>query len=111
MSSGIDVARIRADFPILSQTQAGADGSPRPIVFLDSAASSQRPIQVLDAMDDIYRTSYANVHRGVYQLAERATNAYEGARTSVARFINAPSANEIIFTKNATEAINLVAHS
>lgn len=111
MMSSIDVAAIRADFPILAQQQRASDGSDRRLVFLDSAASSQRPTQVLDAMNDIYNHSYANVHRGVYQLAERATNAYEGARRSTARFIGAASSDEVIFTKNATEAINLVAHS
>ncbi len=102
----IDVAAIRRDFPILAQTQ-----DDKRLVFLDSAASSQHPQQVLDAMNDVYLNSYANVHRGVYQLAERATSAYENARKSVARFIGAPSANEVIFTKNATEAINLVAQA
>ncbi len=105
-SDTLDVATIRKDFPVLEQLQNG-----RRLVFLDSAASSQHPRQVLDAMNDLYETSYANVHRGVYQLAERATNAYEGARTTVARFIGAPSEREVIFTKNATEAINLVAGS
>ncbi len=109
--TALDGTAIRADFPILHQMQTGADGEERRVVFLDSAASSQRPQQVIDAMDEIYTHSYANVHRGVYQIAERATNAYEGARTKVASFINAPSANEVIFTKNATEAINLVAAS
>ncbi len=104
--SGFSVADIRADFPILDQTQ-----NDKRLVFLDSAASSQRPRQVLDAMNEIYEHSYANVHRGVYQLAERATNGYEGARSKVAAFINAPSADEVIFTKNATEALNLVAFS
>lgn len=100
----LDVASIRKDFPILDQVQNG-----NRLTFLDSAASSQRPRQVLEAMDRLYETSYANVHRGVYQLAERSTNAYEGARAKVARFIGAPSADEVIFTKNATEALNIVA--
>ncbi len=104
--SGLSVAEIRADFPILQQKQNG-----QRLVFLDSAASSQHPQQVLDAMNEIYEQSYANVHRGVYQLAERATNGYEAARQKVASFIGAPSADEVIFTKNATEAINLVAWS
>jgi cysteine desulfurase/selenocysteine lyase len=104
--SSLDVARIRKDFPILEQSQNG-----KRLVFLDSAASSQHPRQVLEAMDQLYETSYANVHRGVYQLAERATAAYEGARARVAQFINAPSEREVLFTKNATEAINLVAGS
>jgi cysteine desulfurase/selenocysteine lyase len=102
---GLDVARIRADFPILAKPQNG-----KRLVFLDSAASSQHPRQVLDAMTDLYETSYANVHRGVYQIAERATHAYESSRAKVASFIGA-SPNEVIFTKNATEAINLVAGS
>ena len=102
----LDVARIRSDFPILQQLQDG-----KRLVFLDSAASSQHPRQVLDAMNDLYENSYANVHRGVYQVAERATNAFELARAKVARFIGAASQNEVIFTKNATEAINLVAAS
>jgi cysteine desulfurase / selenocysteine lyase len=105
-SGRLDVAAIRKDFPILDQRQGN-----RRLVFLDSAASSQHPRQVLEAMTAFYETSYANVHRGVYQLAERATQAYEGARTKVARFIGASSAAEVVFTKNATEAINLVAGS
>lgn len=107
----IDVARIRADFPILHQTQAGSDGVERRLVFLDSAASSQRPRSVLDAMDEIYTHSYANVHRGVYQMADRVTQAFEQARHKVAGFIGAPDPATVIFTKNATEAINLVAGS
>ncbi|MEL6983386.1 MAG: aminotransferase class V-fold PLP-dependent enzyme, partial [Actinomycetota bacterium] len=102
----IDVAAIRKDFPILEQTQDG-----KRLVFLDSAASSQRPRQVIEAMSELYVHDYANVHRGVYRLAERATNAFEAARNSVARFINAASVNEIVFTKNATEAINLIVGS
>ncbi|MDA3039881.1 MAG: SufS family cysteine desulfurase [Actinomycetota bacterium] len=101
-----DVQAIRKDFPILHHLQDG-----RRLAFLDSAASSQRPIQVIEAMDLLYTTSYANVHRGVYRLAERATNAFEAARSKVAAFIGAPSHDEVVFTKNATEAINLVAGS
>ncbi len=103
---GLDVATIRKDFPILDQKQNG-----RRLVFLDSAASSQRPRQVVEAMTDFYNTSYANVHRGVYQLAERSTNAFEQARRRTARFIGASNPDEIVFTKNATEALNLVAGS
>ena len=103
---GFDVATIRKDFPILDQTQGG-----KRLVFLDSAASSQRPQQVIDAMADLYQHSYSNVHRGVYQLAERATNLFEGARAKVARFVGTADTGEIIFTKNGTEAINLVANS
>ena len=102
----LDVDAVKADFPILSTTVHG-----QRLVFLDSAASSQKPTQVLDAMDHYYETTHANVHRAAYTLAEGATNAMEGARATVGRFINAPSAQEIVFTKNATESINLVARS
>ncbi|MCC5951557.1 MAG: SufS family cysteine desulfurase [Acidimicrobiia bacterium] len=103
----LDTAAVRADFPVLAQpTRSGG-----PLVFLDSAASSQKPRQVLDAMTTFYETEFANVHRGVYGLAEMATARLEAARAAVARFIGAASAEEIIFTKNATEALNLVARS
>ena len=102
----LDVDAVRADVPIL-----GRRIHDRRLVFLDSAASSQRPTAVLDAMDDYYRTTHANVHRAAYTLAEEATNALEGARGDVANFIGAADPAEIIFTKNATEAINLVARS
>ena len=102
----LDVARIQADFPILKRQVNG-----KRLVYLDSASSSQKPIQVLDAMDRIYRESYANVHRGVYTISVEATDAYEGARANIARFVNAPSEREIVFTRNVTEAINLVAYS
>jgi len=102
----LDVSAIKADFPILSRLI-----NDRPITFLDSAASSQKPIAVLDAMDHYYRTTHANVHRGAYQLAVEATDAMEAARAKVAGFIGAPSVNEIIFTKNATESMNLFAQS
>ncbi len=102
----IDVARIQSDFPILKRQVNG-----KRLVYLDSASSSQKPIQVLDAMDRLYRESYANVHRGVYTISVEATDAYEGARANVARFVNAPSEREIVFTRNVTEAINLVAYS
>lgn len=102
-----DVGKIKSDFPLLDRIQAG-----RKIVFLDSAASSQRPRAVLRAMDDYYETTHANVHRGVYAIAEEATRRYEEARLLVGRLINAPDpAREIIFTKNVTEAYNLVAYS
>jgi cysteine desulfurase/selenocysteine lyase len=97
---------VQADFPILKRQVHG-----KRLVYLDSASSAQKPIQVLDAMDRVYRESYANVHRGVYTIAEETTAAYEGARTKVAKLINAGSASEIVFTKNVTEAINLVAYS
>ena len=102
----LDAQKLRADFPIFEQLIHG-----KPLSFLDSAASSQKPRQVLDAMQEFYETSYANVHRGVYELAERATAGYEGARETVGRFLNAPSAREVVFTRNATEAINLVAYA
>lgn len=102
----LDIERVRADFPALSQTVHG-----HPLVFLDSAASSQKPKPVLEAMERIYRECYANVHRGVYAFSEEATQAYENARDRVASFINAPVREEIIFTRNTTEAINLVAYA
>lgn len=98
--------QLRADFPALDQTING-----QPLVYLDSAASAQKPVQVLEAMDRFYRNDYANIHRGLHQLSVRATQAYENARSSVRRFINAAHDHEIIFTRGATEAINLVASS
>ncbi len=100
----LDVAAVRKDFPILDR-----EGSGQRLVYLDSAASSQKPRAVIDAMGRYYETSHANVHRGVYSLAEQATASYEEARATVARFIGAPSPRGVVFTKNATEAINLVA--
>ncbi|MBI4185077.1 MAG: cysteine desulfurase [Proteobacteria bacterium] len=105
-SRTFDVARARADFPILKREVHG-----HPLVYLDSAASAQKPRQVLDAMREVYETSYANVHRGVYYLSERATALYEEAREKARRFVNARSRHEIVFTKGGTEAINLVAAS
>lgn len=102
----LDMERIRADFPALSRTVHG-----HPLVFLDSAASSQKPLPVLEAMERVYRECYANVHRGIYAFSEEATLAYENARDRVASFINAPVREEIIFTRNTTEAINLVAYA
>ncbi len=102
----LDVTRIKADFPILGRPVDGHD-----LVFLDSAASSQRPTAVLEAMDRYYSEDHANVHRAAYALAERATNAMESSRRRVAAFVGAPSADEIVFTKNATESLNLVARS
>ncbi len=102
----LDVAAIKADFPILSRTVHD-----RRLVFLDSAASSQKPTAVIEAMDRYYETIHANVHRAAYTLAEEATNAMEGARARVASFIGATDPDEVIFTKNATESINLVARS
>jgi cysteine desulfurase/selenocysteine lyase len=102
----LDVERVRADFPFLEELTNG-----KPVAFLDSAASSQKPRQMLEAMTHFYESSYANVHRGVYRLAERATEALEGAREKVRALVNAPAAREVIFVRNATEAINLVAYA
>lgn len=102
----LDVERVRADFPILNETVYG-----KLLVYLDSAASAQKPRAVIDAMTRAYETSYANVHRGAHRLSQLATDAYEDARAAVARFINAASADEIVFTRNATEAFNLMAWS
>jgi len=102
----LDPAALRADFPILDQEVFG-----HRLVYLDSAASSQKPTAVIEAMDHYYRHDNANVHRGIYQLSERATALYEGAREKVARLIGAPDPRTVIWTRNATEAINLVAYS
>jgi len=102
----IDPVALRADFPILDQEVHG-----HRLVYLDSAATSQKPFAVIETLDEYYREYNANVHRGIYQIAERATAAYEGARAKVARLIGAPDAREIVWTRNATEAINLVAYS
>ena len=102
----LDGAAIRTQFPLLSRTVHD-----RPIVYLDSAATSQKPLAVLETLDTYYRTINSNVHRGVYAIAEEATNAVEGARESVRRLINASSAAEVVFTKNATESLNLVVQS
>src|SRR5690349_19432296 len=101
-----DVDKIRADFPILARQVHGV-----PLVYLDSAASAQKPRAVLEAMDRMYAGEYANVHRGAYYLSEMATKDYEDAREKVRGFINARRVSEIVFTKGATEAINLVASS
>jgi cysteine desulfurase / selenocysteine lyase len=105
-AKGLDVAAIRRDFPILQQRIHG-----KPLAFLDSAASSQRPQSVIDAISRYYERDHANVHRGVYTLSERATAAYEGARETVRRFINARSEREVVFLRGTTEATNLVAQS
>jgi cysteine desulfurase/selenocysteine lyase len=97
---------VRQDFPILQQTNRG-----KPLIYLDSAASAQKPQQILDAITQFYSNDYANIHRGIYELSERATDLYEAARASVQAFIQAPAANEIVFVRSATEAINLVAQS
>jgi cysteine desulfurase / selenocysteine lyase len=104
--TSLDVAAIKKDFPILDREFGG-----KRLVYLDSAASSQRPAAVIDAISGYYERHHANVHRSVYQLAAEATEMYEGARRRVARFVNAPSERSIVFAKNVTETINLVAHS
>lgn len=97
---------VRKDFPILGRTV-----HEKPLVYLDSAASSQRPEAVIEAMDTYYRTYHSNIHRGAHTLGEEATAAYDGARAAVARFIGSPSADQVVFTKNVTEALNLVAYA
>jgi cysteine desulfurase / selenocysteine lyase len=106
MLNDFDIAAIRRDFPILNQQING-----HPLVYLDNAASSQKPVQVIEAVDQYYRLDNANVHRGVHRLSQRATDAYEGARSKIRGFLNATSDKEIIFVRGATEAINLVAQS
>jgi cysteine desulfurase/selenocysteine lyase len=105
-ATSYDVQRIRRDFPILSRLVNG-----KPLVYLDNAASSQRPLQVIDAVDRYEKFSHANVHRGVHALSQEATEAFEGARDRVRRFINAGSTREVIFVRGTTEGINLVAQS
>jgi cysteine desulfurase/selenocysteine lyase len=102
----LDIARIRTDFPILHQEVNG-----HPLVYLDNAATTQKPRQVIDALVRYYETNNANIHRGIHTLAQRATEEYEGTRAKVARFIGARDPRDIVFTRNATEAINLVAHA
>jgi cysteine desulfurase / selenocysteine lyase len=107
MTQPLDIIQLRSDFPILRrEVRPGV-----PLVYLDSTATTQKPLAVLQAMDEFYRRSNANIHRGVHTLAEEATALYEQAREKVARFINAPAAEQIIFTRNATESINLVAYT
>lgn len=100
-----DVEKIRADFPILTQTVHG-----KPLVYLDNGASAQKPQQVIDAVSNTYATRYANVHRGLHFMSNETTDAYEAAREKVRAFLNAGSVDEIVFTKGATQAINIVAH-
>ncbi len=102
----LDAHALRADFAVFEELVNGL-----PLAYLDSASSTQKPRQVLDAMRDFYEHSYANVHRGLYRLAERATEGYEGARRKVAAYVNASAAREVVFTRSATEAINLVAYA
>src|SRR5512142_196003 len=106
-SHTLDIARIRADFPILlREVRPGV-----PLVYLDSTASSQKPNAVIDAMDAYYRTSNANIHRGVHTLAEEATALYESARQRIAAFIGARMPEEVVYTRNTTESINLVMYT
>ena len=105
-ASTLNLEKIRSDFPILSQTVNGQS-----LVYLDNGATSQKPQSVIDAIVDYYTTTNSNVHRGVHTLSQRATDSYEGARTKIQRFINASDDKEIIFTRNTTEGINLVAYS
>lgn len=105
-AAALDVAKIRADFPILDRTVHG-----RPLVYLDSAASSQKPRAVIDAISDYLSSHHANVHRGAHQLSVEATDAYEGARAKVARFAGASRPEQIVFTRGTTESVNLVAHA
>jgi len=102
----LDVARVKKDFPVLERLVHG-----KRLVYLDSASSAQKPLAVIESMSRYYETTHANVHRGVYEMAQEATRLYEDARAKVARFIGASSADEVVFTKNATEAINLVAYA
>ncbi len=102
----VDWSSIRRDFPILDQSVNGC-----PLVYFDSAASSQRPVQVIEAIRNYYEKDHANVHRGIHELSNRATAAYEGARERVAEFLNATSCNEIVFTRGTTESLNLIASS
>ncbi len=102
----IDVTRIRADFPVLSRTVHG-----KPLVYLDNAATSQKPRQVIDATREVFEEYNANIHRGVYEFSERTTAAFEGAREKVARLLNAAATREVIFVRNATEGVNLVAYA
>ncbi|MGE0222833.1 MAG: aminotransferase class V-fold PLP-dependent enzyme [Acetobacteraceae bacterium] len=105
-TAALDVARIRQDFPILTQTVRG-----KPLIFLDSAASAQKPRMVIDAMRHAMETQYANIHRGLHWMSERTTEAYEAARDAVARLMNASDRHEIVLTRNVTESLNLMAHS
>lgn len=105
-ATALDVAAIRRDFPVLHQTVNG-----KPLVYLDNAASSQRPKSVIEAISRYYEHDHANVHRGVHTLSQRATDAYEGARETIRRFINARDTKEIVFVRGTTEAVNLVAQS
>ena len=106
LNGSYNVARVREDFPAL-----GLKVYSKPLVYFDNAASAQKPTAVLDRMTEAYKSEYANVHRGLHYLANAATEAYEGGRAKVAKFLNARRNEEIVFTRNASEAINLVAYS
>ena len=106
MSTVLDVASVRKEFPLLARTVQG-----KPLAFLDNAATSQKPLAVLNCLDEYYRLHNANVHRAPHTVGEEATALYEGARAKIAQFLNAPSPESIVFTKSTTEAINLVAHA
>ena len=106
VSNGYDVEAIRADFPILSREVYG-----KPLVYFDNGASAQKPQVVIDAIAQAYSNEYANVHRGLHFLSNLATDKFEAARETVRRFLNAPSVDNVIFTRSSTEALNLVAHS
>ncbi len=107
MTNSLDLSKIRADFPILSRAvRPGV-----PLIYLDSTATAQKPVAVLSAMDSYYRLNNANIHRGIHTLAEEATAMYENGRELVAKFINSPSAKQVIFTRNASESLNLVAYT
>src|ERR1041385_7079337 len=103
---GVELEEIRDDFPILQQKVHG-----KPLIYFDNAATSQKPRVVIESLNDFYTRYNANVHRGIHALAERSTKEYERAREKVAKFINAPSTESVIFTRGTTEAINLVAYS
>lgn len=105
MTHGLDVAQIRRDFPILERHMNG-----KPLVYLDSAATSQKPVQVIEAEADFYRRHNANAHRGIYELGEEATEAYEGARAAIARFLGVHDPSRLVFTRGTTESVNLVAY-
>ena len=107
----LNVDEIRKDFPILKEKFSDAKGNEYPLIYLDNAATTQKPQQVLNALNHYYQHENANVHRAIHKLGERATDAYEGSRKAVAKFINARSTREVVFTRGTTEAINLVATS
>lgn len=106
MAEGLDISRARADFPVLAQPMNG-----KPLAYLDTGASAQKPQVVIEAMTAVMAGHYANIHRGLYEFSQTTTTLFEAARAKVARFINAASDSEVVFTRNTTEAINLVAHS